>query len=113
MQGDFGRVQPIKNIGTLDFKANLENNLVMVGETCQIISKDEEVILNVQVGDEKHHRIMYLKHVGDQVHLMHSQAYVKLRQLKIQIGKWKLAIQINLNLLTDQYMIKNACLKSY
>ena len=68
----------------------------MIGEACQILSEDEEVILNIQMGDVKHHRIVYLKHVGDQAHLMHCQAYVKLRRLKIQIGKWKLAIQIKI-----------------
>ena len=79
MQGDLGRVQPIKDIETSNFKANLEkNNLVMIGEVCQAISEDEEVILNIQMGDEKRHRIVYLKHTGNQVHLMHSQAYVKL-----------------------------------
>ena len=99
MQGDLGRLQPIKDIGTFDFEANLEkSNLVMIGQACQIISEDKEVILNIQMEDENHHRIIYLKHVGDQVHLMHSQAYVKLIHFKIQIiiGKWKLAIQIEI-----------------
>ena len=95
VQGDLGRVQLIKDIGVHDFKINLKkNNLVMMGKACQIISEDEEVILNFQMGDIKYHRIMYLKHVGNQVHLVHQQACVKLKCLKIQIGKWELAIQI-------------------
>ena len=95
VQGDLGRVQLIKDIGVHDFKINLEkNNLVIMGTACQIISEDEEMILNFQMGDIKYHGIVYLKHVGKQVHLVHRQACVKLQRLKIQRGKWELAIQI-------------------
>ena len=97
VQGDLGRVQSIKDIGIYDFETNLEqNNLITKGEVGQIISKDGEVIMSIQIGDSKSYRIVYLKHEGDQVHLVHHRACIPLRCLKIQIGKWKLAIQIKI-----------------
>ena len=41
IQRDLGKVLPIKNVGTDDFKTNLElSNLVMEGQASQIISED-------------------------------------------------------------------------
>ena len=51
VQGDLGRVQPIKDIGICDFEANLEeNNLAMILEAGQIISEDGEIIMSIQTG---------------------------------------------------------------
>ena len=97
VQGDLARVQFIKDIGIYDFETNLkQSNLIMKGEVGQIILEDGEVIMNIQIGDSKSYRIVYLKHEGDQVHLMYHRAYIPLKCLKIQIGKWKLAIQIKI-----------------
>ena len=68
----------------------------MKGKAGQIISDDGEVILCIQVGDAKSYKNMCLKHEENHVCLVHNRPYIQLRQLKIQIGKWKLAIQINI-----------------
>ena len=74
-------------MGISDFKTNLEkNNLEMIGEASSIISDDGEVIMVFQKGNTKCHKIIYLKHEGDRVHIIHSQAQVLLKHVKIQIG---------------------------
>ena len=48
IEGDLARVQEIKDMGSLNFKENLEcSNLVIHGQAAKIISDDCEVLLHV------------------------------------------------------------------
>ena len=54
VQGDLGSVHLIKDLGMYDFETNLEqSNLIIKGEVGQIISEDEEVMMNIQIRNSK------------------------------------------------------------
>ena len=83
IQVDLRRVLPIKNVGTDDFKINLElSNLVMEGQATQIISEDEEVVLHLksaESGKIECSKLLQLDHKGKHVHLVYSRTVVQLK----------------------------------
>ena len=70
VEGNLGIVELIKNLGTNDFKINLEcSNLIIQGRVAQVISEDEEIILNYDDPREpiRYSRIVMLTHEADHV----------------------------------------------
>ena len=85
VEGNLGIVESIKNLGTNDFKINLEcSNLMIQGMVPQVISQDEEIILNYDDPREPimYSRIVMLTHEADHVQIVHREASVKLHRLR-------------------------------
>ena len=85
VEGNLGIVGLIRNLGTNDFKINLEcSNLMIQGRAEQIISEDEEIILNYDDPREpiRYSRIVMLTHEADHVQIVYREASVKLHRLR-------------------------------
>ena len=85
VEGNLGKVGLIRDLGIDDFKVNLElSNLMIQGRAEQIISEDEEIILNYDDPREpiRYSRIVMLAHEADYIRIIYGEASVKLHRLR-------------------------------
>ena len=85
VEGNLGIVGLIRDLAIDDFMINLElSNLMIQGRAEQIISEDEEIVLNYNDPEKqiRFSRIVLLTHEASYVRIVYREALVKLCRLR-------------------------------